>query len=141
MFKRSCALLSLLISLAVLCRPAGLQTSSASPVEVIAHTKERIGDRIIASGDVEIHYGEIKLFADWIELNMETKDVLARGSVHIHLANEVISMEEVQLNLNSSQGELKKVHGMVQPSITYEAETVERENAALYHLKDAWITA
>jgi lipopolysaccharide assembly outer membrane protein LptD (OstA) len=141
MFKRSCALLSLLITLAVLCRPAGFQASSASPVEVIAHTKERIGDRIIASGDVEIHYGEIKLFADWIELNMETKDVLARGSVHIHLTNEVISMEEVQLNLNSSQGELKKVHGMVQPSITYEAETVERENAALYHLKDAWITS
>jgi LPS-assembly protein len=141
MIKWCCFLLILPGFLLIPCMSEGRQTSASSQVEVIAHTKERSGNRITASGDVEIRYGEIKLFADWIELNTETKDVFARGSVHIHLTNEVISMEEVRINLDSSQGELKKVHGLVQPSITYEAESVERENEALYHLKDAWITS
>ncbi|MFO7866467.1 MAG: LPS assembly protein LptD [Candidatus Aminicenantes bacterium] len=112
-----------------------------SQVEIIAHTKERVGNRITASGSVEIHYRDIKVFADWIELNTETKDIVAAGGVHIHLPNEVISMEEVMFNLDSSRGEMKEVHGLVQPSITYEAGSVERESASLFHLRDAWITS
>ncbi len=141
MFKRISFTLCLLFLPAAPCLEAGFQATPVSQIEVIAHTKERIENRIIASGDVEIHYGDVKVFADWIELNTETRDVVARGSVHIHLQNEVISMEEVSFNLDSTRGELKKVHGLVQPSITYEAESVERENEALYHLKDAWITS
>ncbi len=125
----------------MLCLPTAAQKKASTALQVIAHTKERIDDLMIASGDVEIHYGDIKVFADWIELNLETKDVLARGGVHIHLSNEVISVEEIDFNLETSRGKLKDVHGLVQPSITYEAKTVERENEALYHLKDAWITS
>ena len=51
------------------------------PFRVIANYKEQLENRIIARGNVEIHYKTIKLFADRVELDTETKDVFAEGHV------------------------------------------------------------
>ena len=59
---------------------------------------------VFATGDVEIHYKDVKLFADSAELNTETKDVYAEGNVLIQLPEEVVSAEEIRMNLDSLQG-------------------------------------
>ncbi|MBD3414023.1 MAG: LPS assembly protein LptD [Candidatus Aminicenantes bacterium] len=110
-------------------------------IKIIAHHKERIDDKVTASGNVEVHYKEIRLFADWAELDLKTKDVIAEGSVSIHLSDGVISAEQIQMNLETSRGQLERVHGLTQPNITYEAQSMKRESEDFYKLKKAWITS
>ncbi|MFQ6109894.1 MAG: LPS-assembly protein LptD [Candidatus Aminicenantales bacterium] len=116
-------------------------SSSSDEVSIIAHYQEKIEDRVIATGNVEIHYRNIKLFADRIELDTETKDVMAEGNVSVHFPEEVINCERIRFNLDSSQGELKKVFGRIQPTIFYEADTIRRKDQNLYNLQKAKITS
>ncbi len=87
---------------------------------------------VFATGNVEIHYKDVKLFADSAELNTETKDVYAVGNVLIQLPEEVVSAEEIRMNLDSLQGNLQKGFGMIQPTLFYEAENIERKDAGVY---------
>ena len=114
---------------------------SSGEIRIIAHYKEKIKEQIIASGNVEIHYKNIKLFADRIELNLESKDVYAEGQVLIQTPDEVVSCEKIFFNLDSSQGKLEKAHGMIQPTIFYEAESVERKDENLYSFSKARLTS
>ncbi len=112
-----------------------------SEVRVVAQNKEWIKDTIQAWGDVKVEYKDMKLFADYVEVNTETKDFFAKGNVAFHLPNEVHSMDEIQGNLDSKQGILTNVHGQVQPDITYEAESVERKDEEIYQLNKAWVSS
>jgi len=112
-----------------------------APITIVAHYKEKQDERIFATGNVEVHYKNLKLFADTIELNSETKDVYAEGNVVVHLPAEVINCEKIHFNLDSSEGELEKVFGRIQPTVFYEADSVERRNANLYNFRKAKITS
>jgi len=115
--------------------------SSSEPITIIANYKERIKELVFATGNVEIHYKNVKLFADSAELNTETKDVYAVGNVLIQMPEEVVSAEEIRLNLDTMQGNLQKGFGMIQPTIFYEAETIERKAASVYNFHKAKITS
>ncbi|MCK4496489.1 MAG: LPS-assembly protein LptD, partial [Candidatus Aminicenantes bacterium] len=117
------------------------QESSPTDVKIIANYWERIKNRIIATGNVEIHYKNIIVLADWVDLNTETKDIYAEGNVSLKLPEEELSCEEMNFNLDSSEGELKKAFGMIQPSIFYEADSIERKNENVYSFKKARITS
>ena len=84
--------------------------SSSEPITIIANYKEKIKEMVFATGNVEIHYKDVKLFADSAELNTETKDVYAVGNVLIQMPEEVVSAEEIRMNLDS-----------LQPTLFYEA--------------------
>ena len=120
----------------------GQAVAAGSEIMVAAEHEERVGDIFRAWGKVRIEYKEITLFAEWVEINTVTKDVLARGEpVTLHLPNETISMQELQGNLDSSGGFMEKVYGQVQPSVTYSADRVERVDQDLYHMERAWFTS
>jgi hypothetical protein len=121
-----------------------LQQQSAgaeAPVTVLAQNYERKEKRIFASGSVEIHYKDLKLLADEVEVNTETKDVFARGNVVIVMPDEVVSGDVVFYNLDSRQGKIERASGMVQPTIFYQAETIERKAEGVYGLTQARLTS
>jgi lipopolysaccharide assembly outer membrane protein LptD (OstA) len=107
----------------------------------VAQNKEWVKDTIRAWGDVTVRYKELILFADYVEVNTETRDFIATGNVAFHLPNEVHSMDEIEGNLDANQGILTNVHGQVQPDITYEARSVERLDGEVYQLYKAWVTS
>jgi LPS-assembly protein len=113
----------------------------AEEVKIISRYYEKTEERIFAKGNVEIHYKNITLLADDVEYNIETKDVRAWGNVTIRLPDEVVSSEEVTFNLDSSEGELKKAFGVIQPSIFYQAESINIKNEDLYTFERAKITS
>jgi LPS-assembly protein len=115
--------------------------SSSEPITIIANYKEKIKELVFATGSVEIHYKDIKLFADKAELNTETKDVYAVGNVLVQMPEEVVSAEEIRMNLDSGQGKLQKGFGMIQPTIFYEAENIERKGANVYSFQKPKITS
>lgn len=107
----------------------------------MARTKEFDKGRIYASGDVEIHYGDFRLFADRVEFNPETKDLLAEGNVVIQARNDVTRGERVFLNLETEKGRIEKASGLIQPTILFAADSVERKSEDLYSLSRAHVTS
>lgn len=116
-------------------------TFSSGGFIIKANYWEQIKNRIIARGNVEVRYKQIVLFADGIEMDTETKEVFAEGSVIIQLPNEVIECESIRFNMDSSEGELKKVLGMVQPSVFYEADNVQRKSENTFIFEKAKISS
>jgi lipopolysaccharide assembly outer membrane protein LptD (OstA) len=57
------------------------------------------------------------------------------------MPEEVVSAEEIRMNLDSLQGNLQKGFGMIQPTIFYEAENIERKDAGIYNFHKAKITS
>jgi LPS-assembly protein len=149
--KRRCPLINLRGYATFL--PYGLKTlprhpspdgyGSAVPgAELIARSKERVGNKFYAVGNVEVRYKNLIVFADKAEVDTETKDVFAEGHVSIHMPpREVISMDSIRLNLDSYDWTMEKVSGLVQPSIFYSAETVKRKAVDLFSLDKASITS
>jgi lipopolysaccharide assembly outer membrane protein LptD (OstA) len=115
--------------------PAGVE------LRIIARNKEMTKDRILASGDVEIHYGGFRLFADRVEFNTETRDVLAEGNVVIQVRDEVTRAERALLNLETERGRIEKASGMIPPTIRFAAEVIERRTGDLYGLSRASVTS
>ncbi len=107
---------------------------------VIARRYERDKDRIFASGEVEVRYKNIRLFADRVEINTANKDVLAEGNVVLHLPEETISASRLFLNLETREGKLQEVAGMIQPTLFYQAASIERLSDAVYHFGKSNLT-
>lgn len=127
-------LIGLLIALATVAPLLSAQqtVSIYQDITVVADTQEKIEARIFASGAVELRYKNIKLFADKIDLDSNTKDVLAVGHVTIQFPSETITADKMTLNLNTQQGKLDQAVGRVQPDILYESSSIERKSDNLY---------
>jgi lipopolysaccharide assembly outer membrane protein LptD (OstA) len=126
------ALLALAAAAAPLFLSAQQTVSIYQDVTILAKSQEKLEARIYATGEVELRYKSIKLFADKIDLDTNTKDVLAVGHVTIQLPNETITAESMTLNLDTQQGKLEHALGRVQPDILYESASIERKSDSLY---------
>lgn len=143
-FERWPGTIGVLFSLLFFCLSAGGQTQAnqegptppaeteESSLKVIANYKEQLENRLIATGNVEIHYKTISLFADRVELDTETKDVFAEGHVVVQTPGDVISMARIEFNLDSKLGTFQDVFGRSQPNLFYEADSVEKRGEDLY---------
>ncbi len=117
-------------------RPASpLSVQEKSDLIVRAQKKDYANDRLIATGNVEIEYRELKLFADRVELDTKTKDVVAVGigrDVVLHLPDEVVKAKNISFNLDNARGKFEGAVGLLQPSIRYQAASIERKDENLY---------
>ncbi len=113
----------------------------SAEVKILARNQETTKDRVFASGDVEVRYRELLLFADRVEYNIETKDVLAEGNVVAQSGGEVIRAERVLFNLETGRGTVEEASGIIQPSLFFEAESLERKREDFFSLTNARITA
>jgi LPS-assembly protein len=106
--------------------------STYKGMTIYANSQEKIEARVFANGAVEIRYKDIRIFADKIDIDINTKDVLAFGHVTIQLPNETINAEKMTLNLDTRQGTLDRALGRIQPDILYESGSIERKSDNLY---------
>ncbi len=117
------------------------QTGAPPAVRILARTQERTANRIFASGDVEVRYGEILLFADRVEYDPETKDCRAEGNVVVQSGREVLRGERLLFNLESGRGSIEEASGLIAPTLLFEAARIERRQADLYSLTKGFLTA
>jgi lipopolysaccharide assembly outer membrane protein LptD (OstA) len=115
--------------------------AASSEVKITARTQERVKDRVFAAGDVEVRSGDIVLFADRVQYDLESKDVVAEGNVVVQSGAEVIRADRILFNLESGRGTIEKASGLLPPSVLFEAETLERKQADFFSLKKGRITA
>ncbi len=122
-------------------RPALPPRRPRRSITVFARTQEKTKDRIFLTGNVEIRYKELRLFADRVEIDPKTKDCVATGKVTIQLPDESVTAEEVFINLETKEGKLVQADGMVQPTIFYHAASIDKKTGNLYELIGARITS
>ncbi len=112
------------------------QEAQLGEVKIKYQTMERSQDRIIATGNpVEVEYRDLKLFADRVELDTKTKDVFAVGigrDAILQLPDETISAKSIFFNLDNAKGKFEQAVGLLQPSIRYQAASIERKDENLY---------
>lgn len=99
---------------------------------IYANSQEKVEARVFANGAVEVRYKDIRFFADKVDIDINTKDVLAVGHVAIQLPNETITAEKMTFNLDTQQGKLDRALGRIQPDILYESTSIERKSDNLY---------
>ncbi len=113
------------------------------------------GKLYIADGDVEIRLEArgLRLRADRVEFNDETKEALARGNVQFDYNNQHLSAAEARYNFRTGQGTFLNVRGAVrierQPNptvllsqnpVSFVAEKVERVSENVYKITGARLT-
>jgi len=65
--------------------------------KIQADNQEITENKLIASGNVEIAWEDYRIYADYLEFNQETKDLLAKGRVTMASSATVITGGETQV--------------------------------------------
>lgn len=128
-------------------------TSRKGELTLRADTQRKAGDVFSAEGDVEIVYQELRLRADHMEYNEQSKVAIARGHVQLDHANEHLEADSGTYNFGKQTGVFENVRGtikaqhfanpnvLVSPNpLTFAAAEVERTDAETFIVKHAWLT-
>ena len=72
------------------------------PIEITAKGETRfVGGVAVAENDVIIHYGTISVYADYVQYNPETRDVLAIGNVRLYRDGRLVEGDRALYNLEN----------------------------------------
>lgn len=118
-----------------------------------ADSQHRTGNTSYADGCVEIDYDNLRLRADHVEYNDDTKVAVARGHVQLDRLSQHLEADDGTYNLGSDSGVFHHVRAtismqrrpaptlLVSPNPLYfEADEAERLDQNTYRVHRAWIT-
>ena len=94
----------------------------AEKIVIQAQKKDYIDDIFKAEGDVEVLWGDYRIFAQYVEYNKKTGILFARGRVTMSSKDSIISGEELTFNTKDKTGEIIDAYGMMKPTIRYETD-------------------
>jgi LPS-assembly protein len=95
--------------------------------------------RIVASGNVSVKYGDVKLTCDRIEVNVKDRIALCEGGVKVEHKDGVLTGERIRYDFNNKQGEI--IGGKVDAFPFFaEAEETARKGENEYLLKEGFFT-
>lgn len=122
-------------------------------VEIRAKTPRLEGKKLIYEGDVEVTYQNVRLLADRIEYNDETKQISATGNIRFDYETQHIEAQSAEYNVRSGRGIFRAVRGhirvdrqpnpnvlLTQNPIEFEAREIERVDERTYQIRGAWVT-
>jgi LPS-assembly protein len=122
-------------------------------VQLEAQQQRKQGNTFYADGDVDIHYGAMRLRADHAQYNSDTGE--ARLSGHLRYDTDTQSLEATDgvYNFRTGQGTFHNVRGTVkavrlsnrnvlvsQNPFLFSAREVRRTSEQAYQIYNAWVT-
>lgn len=113
------------------------------PVEIIADQVEhdRAANTYTARGNVEVRETTRTLFADYVFLDDNTRDVTAEGNVVYEDLGDRIECEWMQLNLETKKGTLEKARVFIKTGNVYINGTeIEKTGESQYKIKKGKFT-
>ncbi len=92
-------------------------------------------------GNVQIDYGQYKLFADEIDVNLETKEAWARGNVILAHDGGQHTGKEVYVDFETGVADIDELNSFVEPFFHGGGHKVNREkDGDSYTIEDAYLT-
>ena len=99
--KNRLLILALLL-LSAACARAQFGSFGDIPIEITADGETRfVGGVAVAENNVIIHYGSTSIYADYVQYNPETRDVLAIGNVRLYRDGKLVQGDRTLYNLES----------------------------------------
>lgn len=96
----ACVLLSIALSSAV--ARAQFGSFGDIPIEITADGETRFVNGVaVAENNVVIHYGTTSVYADYVQYNPETRDVLAIGNIRIYRDGKLVEGDRALYNLET----------------------------------------
>jgi lipopolysaccharide assembly outer membrane protein LptD (OstA) len=112
------ALIVLILSLAGL---LAAQQQGNDPV-IYADHKNISEDALRAYGNVEILWQDYVIYADAIDFNLKSHELLAEGRVTMSAKDMVLSGEKLVFNLKTQTGQIFDTYGLMSPVVRYETD-------------------
>ena len=132
-------------------RPPG--RSAQDMVQLEARQQRKVGNVFYADGDVEIHYGEIRLRADHAQYDVDTGAARVTGHVRYDTDTQSLEARDGDYNLKTGKGVFHQVKGTVravrlpnrnvlvsQNPFSFSAREVRRTGESTYEIYRAWVT-
>ncbi|NIN21062.1 MAG: LPS export ABC transporter periplasmic protein LptC [Candidatus Aminicenantes bacterium] len=98
------------------------QAPTVLPFKIQAEHQEITEDRIVASGNIEISWKEYRIYADYMEYNPKTREIIARGRVTMSSHQTVLSGEKLRFSLKDRTGVMYDVFGQSPPAVRYKTD-------------------
>ena len=70
-----------------------------------------MGKKFFADGNVDITYGDLRLRADHVEFDDETKTAVAHGHVQFDRGEQHLDADSATFELRTGHGDFRNVHG------------------------------
>jgi LPS-assembly protein len=86
----------------------------------------RLEQRLVATGNVSLIYGELRVFADRVELDPESGIGVASGYVRLRTPEDSMEAARLDFELTSERGVLYNSSGIVAQSYVVAGERIER---------------
>ncbi|HKM91292.1 MAG TPA: LPS assembly protein LptD [Candidatus Acidoferrales bacterium] len=122
-------------------------------VQLEAQQQRKQGNTFYADGDVDIHYGLVRLRADHAQYNSETGEARATGHVRYDTDTQSLESTDGVYNFRTGQGTFHRVRGTVravrlanrnvlvsQNPFLFSAREVRRIGEQTYQIYNAWVT-
>lgn len=117
------------------------RSDSSDSIRLLARYQEKKGEVVLARGEVELHFRDLTLLTDYLEVNTSSYDVVAEGQVTLQLPSEVVICERLIYNLKTREGKLENVRAIARPSLLFGAKVVKKSADDSYDLRRAWLTS
>jgi len=110
------------------------------PVEITADGETRFeGGVAIAEDNVQIHFGDVSIFADYAEYNPDTRDVLLQENVRIYTPENLFTAERALYNLETKQLRSLQLRGEQFP-LKFDAESVRAPTLNEFRVRNGLFT-
>jgi LPS-assembly protein len=158
---RGALLLALILAIAIAARVGTAQQNQTvtrlqtqkGELTLQADSQRESGKVFYADGHVNIVYEDVRLRADHMQYDQQTKVAIARGHVQFDHENQHLEADEANYNFQTERGTFHNVRGtvkaehlanpnvLVSPNpLTFAAAEVERVDAETFVAKHAWLT-
>ena len=110
---------------------------------IVADRMQQIGgdaDLLLATGNVEITRGGVRLMADRVELNRATGEAVAQGKVVFFDGQDRLVGERVDFNLRTGTGVVYKGSTFVPPYYRLSADRMDRLGESVYSIRQGIFT-
>ena len=111
---------------------AGYGQQKSTEIKITALDQYVDENKLVAEGNVEISWEDYRIYADYVEFNQDTREILARGRVTMSSKETVISGEKLTFNLKERTGEMHDTYGQLPPTVRYTTDKlVQTDNDTL----------
>ncbi len=98
-------------------------------------------DYAVLSGEVQLKYQDLDLKADELEIDLQTKTVIAMGHVILDQGPRRLAGDSLTFNLDSKTGTIRHATGQVAPDYHFTGDQVDKTGADTYVIKDGVFTS
>jgi LPS-assembly protein len=110
-------------------------------IKAVRLSYDKKGENLIAKGNVEIEQGSRLLKADFVKINIQTKDTEAKGNVELNENGDILSCDAFNINLDTQMGHVENAKLFVkQDNLHITGKDISKLGANTYEIKQGTVT-